>query len=394
MSTDKQHSPGKKVAGIFLIAIAVLALTGLGLAVELTSIHANTHQNPEFHSLCAISEGLNCETVALSPYSVFLELPVSVWGILGYLLILVLSGISLKLNQKTKPLLGAVFGFSALSFLSSALLAWISFTRIDSLCLFCMGTYLVNTLLVITSSVLLWKSRLSPVTAIIHDLKYLQKAPALLLFILAAGVLPMGVAYAQIKPYWHTVGFESIAPLPTGVDKNGDHWIGAQNPRITIIEYTDYECPYCRKAHRELRDLLSKYAEDVRVVHRHFPLDQACNPNIRHKFHQFACHFSKAVECAAHGDKFWEMNDAIFSGQDTRKSDAIDVEKFAIQLGLDRSEFRRCIESNDSLEEIQRNINEGTADKVVATPTFVVNGQQFKGRLTEEQLDRLLQAAD
>ncbi|MBN2718972.1 MAG: thioredoxin domain-containing protein [Deltaproteobacteria bacterium] len=393
MPNDTHHATGK-VSYILLSAIGVLSLVGLWLAAELTGIHYNTHQNPEFHSMCAISEGLNCETVALSPYSVFLNLPVSIWGIMGYLLIFVFAAVSLKLNDRGRPLIGAISGFSTIAFLSSLLLATISFAKIDSMCLFCMGTYAVNSILLILSIIMLVKGPKNPFTAVRDDLIFLTRKPLLLGFIVIMGIGPMAIAYARITPYWHTAGFDDMPSFSTGIDEDGNHWIGAATPSVTIIEYTDYECPYCRKAHKQLRELLSKYAGKVRVVHRHFPLDQACNPKIKQKFHQFACHFSTAVECAARGDKFWEMNDAIFSSQETQKAETIDVEKFAIQLGLDRSEFNQCLKDESIQKIILKNINQGIADYVSATPTFVVNGQAFKGRLTEEQLVKLLNAAE
>ncbi|MBN2527791.1 MAG: thioredoxin domain-containing protein [Deltaproteobacteria bacterium] len=393
MSNDTQRS-SKKATLIYFLFIIALALVGFGLAAELTSIHYNTHQNPEYHSMCAISEGLNCETVALSPYSVFMGLPVSVWGMLGYLVIIVLTGVSLKLSFKETPLFGAVFGFSAVAFLSSAILAWISFTRIDSLCIFCMGTYLLNTLLLALNIALLRKIRKNPIGAIRDDLAFLFGRPLILLFIVSMGAAPLAATYSRIKPYWNTSGFEDIPSLPTGIDTDGDHWIGARNPDVTIIEYTDYECPYCRMAHKQLRELLAKYADRVRVVHRHFPLDQACNPRIRQKFHQYACHFSTAAECAAKDNRFWEMNDAIFSSQDKQKANAIDVEKFAIQLGLDRSEFKQCMTEDSVQETILKDIEAGVKDRVSATPTFVVNNKQYKGRLTEVQLKEILKESD
>ena len=76
---------------IVFLAAALLSLWGLWIAVELTQIHYMTHTDPNFHAVCALSEGVNCETVALSPYSVFMGLPVSVWGIYGYLFMAALS---------------------------------------------------------------------------------------------------------------------------------------------------------------------------------------------------------------------------------------------------------------------------------------------------------------
>ncbi|MBN2342724.1 MAG: thioredoxin domain-containing protein [Deltaproteobacteria bacterium] len=392
MPDDKQTAP---VKGAFLVfsAIAVLLLVGIGLAAELTRIHANTHQNPEFESMCAISDGLNCETVALSPYSIFLNLPVSVWGLFGYLTIFAVAVASLW-KKAASPLYGAMFGLCTVAFLSSATLAFISFTKIDSLCLFCMGTYTVNTLLMTLVTVALVRGQRNPIRSIVDDITTLVRKPLLLGMLFIIGTAPIGVGYALITPYWQTAGFNEIPTLPTGVDTDGYHWVGAQTPKVTIIEYSDYECPYCRTAHRQLRELISHYAKDVRLVHRHFPLDQKCNPRVRQKFHQFACHFASAAECAAKQDKFWEMNDAIISSQDHQKPQTIDVEKFAIQLGIDRSEFDNCMKEETVQKDILRNINAGINDYVSATPTFMVNGQKFKGRITEEQLQRLLRVSE
>ncbi|MCP4606313.1 MAG: hypothetical protein GY847_38350, partial [Proteobacteria bacterium] len=76
----------KKTKMLFVV-VAALCLVGVGISIELTRIHIFTHTDPTYHSICAVSELVNCETVALSPYSVFAGLPVSVWGILGYLTI-------------------------------------------------------------------------------------------------------------------------------------------------------------------------------------------------------------------------------------------------------------------------------------------------------------------
>lgn len=390
--SNTQQVESNKTLFILLIVIIVLGVMGIGLAAELTHIHSNTHQNPEFHSLCAISKGMNCETVALSPYSTFLNLPVSVWGIIGYIVIVVMAGTSLTL-RKTTPLLGAIWGFCTVAFFSSASLAYISFSKIDSLCLFCMGTYLVNTGLFILAIILLRQGPKNPIKAIANDVLFLTRKPLLLIFIVVSGVTPMGIAYASITPYWKTTGFDKIPSMARGVDSEGDHWTGAQNPKVTVIEYTDYECPYCRTAHKQLRELVTKHTNDVRIVHRHFPLDQACNPKIKRKFHQFACHFSTAAECAAQQHKFWEMNDAIFSSQETQKAEAVDVEKFAIQLGIDHSDFIECMEKKAVYKTILKHINAGLADHVSATPTFIVNGQKFQGRLSEKALLKFLNAA-
>lgn len=390
MSKSEQPNPKQAAIPTIPIAIVVLVLIGIGLAAELTSIHYNTHSNPEFHSLCAISETVNCETVALSVYSVFLRLPVSVWGLIGYFVILLFAGLSIYFAKRRGALAGAVFGFSTIAFLSSAALAYISFTKIDSLCLFCMGTYIVNTLLLALGILLVVQSKKGLFGAIQTDIVFLFKKPALLLTIATLGIGAIIVPYILITPYWETPGFEETSPVATGIDKENYHWAGAKEPKVIIIEYTDYECPYCKNAHKQIRELVSKYADKVRIVHRHFPLDNSCNPKVTRKFHKYACLFSTAVECAARHNQFWEMNDAIFSSENAQ---SIDVEKFALQLGIDRGDFAQCLADESIQKEILRNIEAGIKDGVSATPTFIANGQKFTGRLSESQLIKLLDAA-
>ncbi len=373
-----------------LAIILLLSLVGAGLAAELTRIHYNTHTNPEFHSICAISEGLNCEAVALSAYSVLLGIPVSMWGLIGYFAILVVGGTAMARRRNGQwDLIFPVAILCAIAFISSAVLAVISFARIDSLCLFCMGTYAVNAALLAVAVPMVRRTGRGAML-LVDNLRALLARPFSTAGLALACALPIPAARFLVTPYWQLTGWDDISILAHGTGDNGVHWMGARHPAVTIMEFTDYECPYCRTAHRALRALLAKHKDRVRIVHRHFPLDDACNPRINRKFHERACEFSLAVECAAQQDRFWEMNDAIFSAQDRVKARDVDLMKFALQLGLDRSDFAECLERRLTSKEIQRDIHAANAAGVRATPSFDVHGQLFTGRLTEEQLATFL----
>ena len=130
---DRPNVPRK-----LLLVFGLLCVLGVAVSAELARIHVFVHTDPSYHSVCAMSEGVNCETVALSPYAVFLGLPVAVWGVVGYLAMgfLALSGIRRWRLHPAWPW-GLLFALAAFSILTSAILAYISATQIASLCIFC-----------------------------------------------------------------------------------------------------------------------------------------------------------------------------------------------------------------------------------------------------------------
>ena len=375
-----------------VIVIAVLCLLGIAVSIELTKIHVLTHTDPEFHAVCAVSEGMNCETVALSPYSVFAGLPVSVWGIVGYVLMALLA-ISRAWRRHLHPMWpnGGLWLLSCVYFLTSVILAYISFARIDSLCLFCMASYAINTLLMLLSIWLLYGYRLNPVSALLADAKALFERPGLLAAIILIGGMSIGATQDLVKPYWGLEGWNDLPDLPMGVDKNGHHWIGAVNPTVTIVEFSDYECPHCRKAHKKIRMLAASHPEEIRLFHRHLPLDKACHPRMRREFHHHACNFARAAECAGVEGRFWEMNDALFSIQDKIKSSDVDVELLAVQIGLDRSAFKKCMLEKRTMTKITADLGTAMKEGLRGTPTFLMRGEKYIGRIPEATLNKLLE---
>lgn len=115
------------------------------------------------------------------------------------------------------------------------------------------------------------------------------------------GAIPFEQADALIAGLLKGEGASAM----TGVDpvSKDDHIIGAKKPKVTLIEYSDFECPFCQRFHPTTKQILAKYPNDVALVYRHFPLES---------IHQNAKGYAVASECAAQQDKFWEFADAIF----------------------------------------------------------------------------------
>ena len=375
-----------------LMAVALVACAlGVVVSGELTHIHVSTHTDPDFHSACAVSEGVNCETVALSRYSVFAGVPVSVWGLAAYVVMGGLAAWRLLRRRPSSPWpLGVLVGLFGASAAVSVLLATIAVTRIDSVCLYCSASYLLNFTLLVLGVLAVRKRRDSWPRMLGADLRTAVAHPAASALLVAAGAGAVAALVAWYPPYWRPPTWEGeLCGLDCGEDETG-HWTGARRPQVSIVEFSDYECPHCRRAHERIRRFVADHADRVRLYHRHLPLDRACNPALRREFHKNACLFARAAECAAEQRSFWEMNDALFNLEDKDAADETAVEGLAVRLGLDRSEFKECMSSGRPHEQVASDLAEGNRRGLRGTPTFFVGEERYLGRIPDEELENLV----
>jgi protein-disulfide isomerase len=229
--------------------------------------------------------------------------------------------------------------------------------------------------------------------AFARDCYALLNRPRKLLLVGAAGALALLSLQLAITPYWQAAGWSDLPELPQGEDEDGHHWIGAEEPRVTVVEFSDYECPHCRKAHKDARLLAAEFPGEVRVVHRHLPLDRGCHPGLSREFHRHACRFAIAAECAGEQQRFWEMNDALFAIQDTVRSTDVSVVELAVRLGLDRSRFQECMDTSRGRKRVARDLDAALARRLNSTPTFLIGNKRWIGRLPRSALDQALRTA-
>jgi uncharacterized membrane protein/protein-disulfide isomerase len=377
-----------KMYGWSALTILLLCWIGMGLSVELTRIHLLVHTDPDYHSVCAISENVNCETVAASPYSVFWGLPVSLWGMVGYAFIGLVAVFALR-NRRPWPW-GVLFLLALASLIASMLLAFVSVTLIDSVCLFCLVAYAINLALLVLCSVVVKRLPFRTRDLLAKDAKELVKGLKLAIGLVLPCLVVIALLIALVPPYWRTPGWSDLPKLDSGTEDGWMHWIGARDPEITIVEFSDYECPHCREAHKAVRLLVAEHRERIRLVHRHLPLGMACHPGLSKPFHKRACAFAEAAECAGLQDAFWEMNDALFSIQGTVKAIDVDLVHLAVRLGLDRSRFKKCLDGREVADRIALSIEAAMKKKLRGTPSFLVGEHVFLGRIPREEMERLL----
>ena len=159
------------------------------------------------------------------------------------------------------------------------------------------------------------------------------------------------------------------APFRAKVDVEGAPVRGAADAAVTIVEYSDFHCPFCRRVQPTLTTLLDKYKGQVRLVYKHLPLDG---------LHPQARRVSEGAWCAGQQDRFWEFHDAVYADTSNDGSDAT-LNRYAQQAGLDLQAFSTCLAGPEAKAAVQRDVAEGEALGLNSTPGFFVNGREVRG---------------
>ncbi len=163
-----------------------------------------------------------------------------------------------------------------------------------------------------------------------------------------------------------------------------DHMQGGKDAPVTLVEYGDYQCPYCGSAYPIVKAVQKKLGKKLLFVFRNMPLSQ---------MHPHAELAAEAAEAAAEQGKFWEMHDALYENQDQLGAEL--VVALSERLGLDPQRFAADLRSGKFREHIKKDFNGGVRSGVAGTPTFFINGERFDGDWSnEESLLAALQPTD
>lgn len=153
---------------------------------------------------------------------------------------------------------------------------------------------------------------------------------------------------------------------PAAVDlkvTNDDHIKGDKNAKVTLVEYSDFECSYCSRHQTTIDQIMNDYKGKVRLVYRHFPLS----------FHENAQKAAEASECASEQGKFWEMHDKLFANQSDLSVD--NYKKWAKELGLNTSKFNDCLDTGKYTQKVKDQETAGQNYGIEGTPANFVNGK-------------------
>lgn len=226
-------------------------------------------------------------------------------------------------------------------------------------------------------------------TSIIHsmDNKFVIPGAILAGAFIIAGALVYGGDIKEKLLSRNTPGAESTTDVPA-VEvpiSDSDHIRGNINAQITIVEYSDLECPFCKTFHATMKQVFAEYGDKVRWVYKHFPIDSR---------HPKADKEAEAAECAAKqggNDAFWAYVDRIF--EITPSNNGLDpalLPAIAKDLGLDKGKFESCLSSGKYAELVEAQFQEGMRLGVNGTPGSFVNGEPVRGAIPFEALKEII----
>ena len=175
-----------------------------------------------------------------------------------------------------------------------------------------------------------------------------------------------------------TTQWTSKLTLPVSEDR--DHIQGRPDARVTLLEYGDYECPYCGAAYPIIKEVQSRMGDRLRFVFRNFPITTS---------HPHAERAAEATEAAGGQSKFWEMHDHLYENQ--RHLEDADLHGYAEQLGLDVGIFDQDLAGHQYAERVREDFMSGVRSGVNGTPTFYINGVRHDDSY---ELETLLAALD
>jgi len=411
---------------VLLVLILLLGLAGILVSALTVYEHVLLRLSAETglmleSGLCKAGATFNCKKVIGSEWSYLFGIPLGYFGIAFYLVILGIAVTAFEERFVSKiSSASALLLLTLMGALSSIALFWISSVEIGALCPLCLTTYGINLVLLVAAYFL------DPAQAIAARLRQgvicLGQFPRVLLKSRAAAggsfapavariwfvtallgllwmwalpdylgnqfVLPQAQNQHLVEQEEKAVAAWEKAPLqeiPVSADNGvfGDYSKGPLDAPIRVVEFSDYECPACRASSVGLGDVFKEFQAKVLLVHRDYPLDQACNPGITQPFHQSACLAASIARCAGEQGKFHEVSEMLFQhpALDSH-SKSKDVRETLIStaagMGLDRQGLEECLSSGRHLDKIRKDVAEGDRLGLEGTPSYWINGRKLQ----------------
>lgn len=421
---------------IWLFLVSVI---GVGLAVvshlHFVEFKYGLKSTPSF---CNINEAFNCDAVTQSDWASLAGIPLAAFGAAFYLLSFVFALVfTFSKSIDPKPFKSAILLSGVCAVIYSIILFYISEFIIGTICTICMGMYLVNFAILFLSLRLnrgcsFWKAlkegfitlvswplvvcgyyrsteksfvknsrRAFWLTVLITFYSLFLQEP--LIYGLATGSLlkkqekrTLSAVDGELKK-WRSAPVEDLK-LQDGSVLERDFRKGPAEAPIQIVEFSDFECPFCNMVHFVLKELADQYPGKVSITFKNYPLDHQCNPGIKSPYHLNACFAAHITRCAGEQGQFWEAADNFFNlKSEMQRAEASELRtKVLEQLaddGFDVEALESCVKSLRHGEKILSDIRQADALNIVGTPTVWVNNKRvnkFSKELLEAIFDEIL----
>jgi len=369
--------------------LAALAFGGILDSIYLSISHYRVYTDIAYESFCAISRSINCDTVSQSPYSIFIGVPVPVWGIIGYTFIMFLLTFAWNREAQKQRLWPILFFISLAFSIYSVILAYISTFYIHSYCMMCIVSFGINFMLLYYTWLVRKRfGKSGIIKGLMLDIGFLWEKKKKTIPVFLSTLCIVTFLIISFPSYWKFSPPVLSKSIPSGITDDGYPWIGAENPELEITEFTDYQCFQCKKMHFFLRKLVEKNYDKIRLIHRQFPMDHKYNPIVKEPFHVGSGVMALFAEYAQTQGKFWEMNDVLFAIAGS--TNVLDIKKLAESVGLDYRALSYSTRNSIIRYKVKHDIAIGMKLGIDGTPGYVIDGKVYLGQIPPEILSRVL----
>jgi protein-disulfide isomerase/uncharacterized membrane protein len=384
-----------KVSRTLLMAFAAL---GLGAASASSYVHYHLLTDPTYSSFCDVNATVSCTQAYLSAYGSFLGVPVALFGVFYFTLVLLLAGFGGRPGSTARDAIPAyIFAISTVGLAFILYLGWASYVQLKTFCMLCAATYVsVIAIFIVSGGATTFPMTTLP-RRLPRDVRALASSPvALVLAILFLG--GAGTAIASFKGEPPRQAPPPLTPLTDQERADTIKWwdlqpkidppIPMDGAKVAVVIFSDFQCPHCRAAHDAYKSLIAKYASNPQVhfVLKHFPLEGECNSYAPNGGHSAACEAAAAVVEARQTGKAERMTDWLFDNQDKLTPSGVRVAAHDIGGVADFNGGYA-----EALKEVKADANLGGQIGVGSTPTIVVNNRKLPaGVVAPGALDALI----
>lgn len=383
----------------------LLACAALGLAASSMSsyVHYNLLTQPSYTSFCDVNETVSCTQAYLSRYGSFIGVPVALFGVAFFVLVLALALLARGRTHVAESAPGYIFALSTIGLAFVLYLGWASYVVLKEFCILCAITYVaVIALFIVSGGATSYPMTNLPRRAL-RDARTLLTSPValviLLLFMAGAGSLVAffphegtQAASAQVAPSYPPLTDQQRADLEKwwDVQPKEDLPVPNDGAKVLVVKFSDYMCPGCRQTYEVYKPLFAKYAAtgQLKFVLKHFPLEPECNPYAPGGTHYASCEASAAVVMARSKGTADKLEEWLFTNQASLTRDV--VRKAAKDIG-GISDFDARYDS--AMQEVKMDAGLGGLLKIKSTPTFFINGRRIEAGVPPQALEGLIELA-
>ena len=385
-----------KLSRTLLMAFAAL---GLSAASASSYVHYHLLTDPGYSSFCDVNATVNCTQAYLSSYGSLWGVPVALFGVFFFTLVLLLAGVGGRPGSQVRDAVPAyIFAISTVGLAFILYLGWASYVQLKTFCLLCAVTYVsVIAIFIVSGGATTFPMTTLP-RRIPRDVRALVSSPIALvlalLFVGGAGTaisaFPGEASRRQAPPPLRTLTDQERADVAKwwAQQPTIDTPMPMDGAKVMVAIFSDFQCPHCRAAHEAYKSLIAKYASNpqVRFVLKHFPLEGECNSYAPNGGHTAACEAAAAVVEARQTGKAEVMTDWLFENQEKLTPSGVRVAAHDVGGVADFNGGYA-----EALTEVKADANLGGQIGVGSTPTLVLNNRKLPaGVVDAAALDALI----